>query len=342
MKMKKSFRNDQERSEFLSELAGLLGDGYPLSEALDMLGSYYGGVKKNWIDSIYEALQDGDDFSSVLHEASFPNDVISYIGIYEKYGDLKTGLDNGASILKKKFELKQKSRKLLNYPIMLFGCLIIMIVVLSQGVLPQMEMFFQSMNKELPLLTKMIIGLLSLLEGPILLVLLIVMIFFLLWLQRLKPYERLKYLLRLPLIKKLTTNLMTFHFASHLSPLLSNGFSLYQSLLLLEEHSKIDVIQMEAKAIGICMLEGISLPEIIRERNCYEPQLVTAIALGQAKGALGQELERYSDFLQRKYYEGLERYLSLLQPLLFSIIGVVVLTLFLSVMLPIFNIVEGW
>lgn len=340
--MEKPFRNDQERGDTLYELAGLLGDGYPLSEALIMLSSYYDGAKKTWFNTMYESLQEGEDFADNLHLGNFSNDVISYISMYEKYGDLKTGLQNGGKLLKKKHEIKVKSRKLLNYPMMLFGCLIMMVVILSQGVLPQMEMFFQSMNKELPFLTRIIIGTLSLLEGPFLLIFVLLLLTSLIWLHRLQPYQRLHFLLKVPIVNKLTSNLMTFYFASHLSPLLMNGFSLYQSLKLMKEHSKIDVLQLEAEAICIGMMDGTPLPEIVSSRSCYEPQLKAAIALGEAKGALGLELERYSDFLQRKYYEGLERYMSLLQPLLFSIIGLVVLILFLSVMLPIFNIVEGW
>lgn len=340
--MKKIFKNDQERSDWLFQLANLLQEGFPLSEALLLLKTYQIGNQQQWCELIYQALMEGDDLSSQLELAGFSKDIISYLYFHETYGDLKEGLETSARLLEKKFEMLEKTRKLLNYPFLLFVCLIIMVTIISQGVLPQIQTFFQSMNQELPWITKVVISLLSLFEAPALLGITLILLVFLLWLRKQTMYERLLFLLKLPLIRTFTRNLITYYFLSHLAPLLKNGFPLNEALRVMEEHSKIQLLQLEAKAISLQLIEGTPFADIIQSRKFYEPQLVATIGLGEAKGSLGTELERYSNFLQKQYYERIQRFMMVLQPILFAIIGTIVLVLFLSMMLPIFNIVEGW
>ncbi|MDQ0256288.1 competence protein ComGB [Evansella vedderi] len=340
--MKKIFRSDQERSEWLLQLAALLKEGFPLSEALVLLKTYQRGNKGQWCEIIYQSLLNGDDLSAQLEFAGFSKDIISYLYFHEKYGDLKYGLETAAILMEKKYESMEKVRKILFYPFILFLCLIVMATIISRGVLPQIQTFFQSMNQDLPWVTRFVISLLSLFEAPILLGFTLLLLLFLLWLRKLSLYDRLKFLLKLPLIKLFTRSLMTYYLTSHLSPLLKNGFSLYKALKVMEEHSKINFLQQEAQVISFQLMEGTPFTEIIRERKFYEPQLVATIGLGEAKGALGDELERYTNFLQRQYYEGVQNFMALLQPILYTVIGVIVMILFLSMMLPIFNIVDGW
>ncbi|MDG5788727.1 competence type IV pilus assembly protein ComGB [Evansella sp. AB-P1] len=339
--MKRVFRNDLERSDWLGQLESLLNEGFSLSDSLQLLGSYQSGAKKEWSISLYESLLKGDDFSNHLTSGGFPKDVISYILLAEKYGELKEGIKNGALMLKMKYEMLMKGRKMLNYPLFLFGGLLIMASILSEGVFPQFMVFFNSMNHELPWITRFIIFILSYVRLPFFLILVTTIFFTILLFKKTSIKKRIRFFIRLPYIRKFTKTLLTYYFVSQLSPLLKNNMSLFHSLSTLQHHSKMEFIKMEAKEISLQMSEGNSFSESVQKRNYYEPQFHGMITLGEAKGMMGEELERYSNFLLKQHFEKSQKLLVLLQAIIYGVITFIVLVLFLSMMLPIFNIIDG-
>nr|WP_281419632.1 competence type IV pilus assembly protein ComGB [Bacillus alkalicola] len=331
-----------ERCEWLERLHSLLSEGYSLSYSLLMLKEFETESGRRWCESVYDALQSGEEFIYPLREGGFSKEVINCIFLADKYGDLREGLIQGALILKKKYELSQKGRKMLSYPIFLFFGLLIMIGIMSEGVFPHFTMFFDSMGQDLPWLTKLVVSLLSFFQLPVLLLIFTIVLGVIIWFRRKTLNEQLTLLLKLPILRSVTKSFLTYYFASQLAPLLENGFSLHQSLLILKEHSQISFFQNEADAISNDLRNGFLLSESIRNRPYYEVQLASVIAFGEAKGSVGKELERFSNILFNRFYEKLQKLLSVSQPVLIGGIGFIVMVLFLSMMLPIFNIVDGW
>src|SRR5690554_5036928 len=127
---KKIFRNDLERSKWLDQLASLMGEGFSLSEGLKIMILYEPNNHKEWMEDIYKDLHGGNGFSSNLPAAGYSNDIVSHILFAEKYGDLQAAIKSSSHILKKRFELIQKSRQMFAYPIFLFVCLILMATIL--------------------------------------------------------------------------------------------------------------------------------------------------------------------------------------------------------------------
>ncbi|SDY55128.1 competence protein ComGB [Evansella caseinilytica] len=331
-----------ERCEWLQHLSSLLGEGFSLSEALLLFKEFHKGAKKAWCESIYQALSNGEDFSTQLLRAGYTKDVVSYLYFVEKYGELKPGLDNAALLLKKRYELKQNIRKLLQYPVFLILCLAVIITVLSEGVFPQFQYFFSSMNQELPWFTKWMISLLSVFRLPYLFLFCVTLLFLLLWLRRKSSYQRIMLLLRIPYLRTYVQSMLSYYFSTQLSPMLLNGFSLFHALKVMEEHSKIDFFHQEAKSLSLHLQAGEPLSEVIADKEHYDRQLAAVIRMGEAKGRLGLELERYANYLFHRQFESLHRLLATLQPVIYGAIGFIVLVLFLSMMLPIFSIVDGW
>lgn len=336
------FRNDLERGEWLRHLGSLLEEGYSMGEALKLLGAYQPGAARDWSLRVYDALQAGEYFAEQLSDAGFTNDVISYLYFAERTGDFSSALNNGSLLLKKKHDIRQKGRKLLQYPLFLFTGLLVMAGALSEGVFPHFQSYFASSGQPLPWITSAVISLTVFFQLPFLISFLTVILLALIWLKKKPALERMQMLVKIPYISNLTRSLLTYYFISQLAPLLKSGFSMKSSLETIKKDAPILFFRQEAESVTFDLLEGISFSECISSRRHFEPQLSAVISLGEAKGKVGEELERYGNYLFNTHYEKMERFITVLQPVLFSLIGVVVLILFLSMMLPVFSIVDGW
>ncbi|MBU9712239.1 competence type IV pilus assembly protein ComGB [Evansella tamaricis] len=339
---KRVFRNNLARSDWLLQLHSLFDEGYSLSESLQLLMEFEKGKRKDWCRNLYLALEAGDDLAPQLSAGGFSKEVINIIHLSERYGDLKKGLMNGSSILKKKHELSHKGKKVLSYPLFLFVGLIIMGSILSEGVFPHFLAFFESVDQELPVMTKLVIVLLSIFKLPVLLVLLGIIFLVIIWFRRKSVYEQIHFCMKIPFIRPVMKTILTYYLASQLAPLLVNGFSLHRALVILQEDSQLPFFQIEATSIMQDLINGDLLSESIEKRTYFEGQLSSIIALGEAKGSIGKELEKYANFLFRTTFDRIQHGMTVLQPMLIGLIGIVVMFLFLSMMLPIFHIVDGW
>lgn len=339
---KKIFRNDLERSKWLDQLASLMGEGFSLSEGLKIMILYEPNNRKEWMEDIYKDLHGGNGFSSNLPAAGYSNDIVSHILFAEKYGDLQAAIKSSSHILKKRFELIQKSRQMFAYPIFLFVCLILMATILVEGVFPQFQSFFQSMEQELPLITNIVIGILSLFSLPLLLTIFLFILLFIYYVKRKPIQEQVAILIKLPLVRAFIRIHLTHQFVAQLSPMLRNEFSLNHSLNILSIDSRMAFIREEARILLQRLTNGEELSSIIQSRKHFEVQFSAIIKLGESKGSLGRELEQYGKFLFNEQQERIKRLIGISQPLILGSIGFIVIVLFLSMMLPLFNLMNGW
>ncbi|WP_416149448.1 type II secretion system F family protein [Salipaludibacillus sp. HK11] len=149
-------------------------------------------------------------------------------------------------------------------------------------------------------------------------------------------------LIKIPLIRNYLKHLLTYYFTSQLAPLLKNGLSLYDTLKMIEKDSLLTFFQFDAKDLSYGLREGDAFADLIKKRNYYLPQLSSIILLGERKGNLGAELDRFSNYLFQQMYEKVYRNIQLFQPVFLCLIGVFILVLFLSMMMPVFSMLDGW
>lgn len=339
---KRIFRNDLDRSKWLDQLESLLGEGFSLSEGLKIMILYESKDRQEWMKDIYRDLHGGNDFSSMLAVAGYSNDIVSHILFAERYGDLQTAIKSSSHILKKRFELIQKSRQMFAYPMFLFACLILMATILVEGIFPQFQAFFQTMEQELPLITNIVIGILSLFSLPLLLTGFLIILLFIYYIKRKPIQDQVAILIKLPLVRSFVRIHLTHQFVAQLSPMLKNEFSLNHSLNILSIDSRMEFIREEAQILLQRLTNGEELSSIIQSRKHFEAQFSAIIKLGESKGSLGRELEQYGRLLFNEQHERIKRLIAISQPLVLGCIGLIVIVLFLSMMLPLFNLMNGW
>ncbi|WP_090989184.1 competence type IV pilus assembly protein ComGB [Bacillus sp. OV322] len=344
MKMKRSKWNMKEQALLLSRLGDLLENGYPLSQALHFLKLQETKKKTADLENALLSLRDGNPLHSVLSELRFHPQLISYIFYAEHYGQLAKALKDAGSYWQKRAQDMEKIKNLLFYPIFLLVFAGNVFYVLQKVLIPKFQVLFQSMDAKENVFMNLVLSFTKILkEVPWILGILLFCILLLrqFWFRKLCPLKQRSLLLRIPIAGSFIRLFETHFFASQFSGLLSGGLSINESITLFSRNQQQPFYNKLCTRIREELTEGKSLEKIIGEMPYFEKHLGIITANGQKHGRLDQELFHYSSYLLKKIEERMAMIVRIIQPLLFSIIGLLVVSIYLAVLMPMFSLLDG-
>ncbi|NJP37658.1 competence type IV pilus assembly protein ComGB [Alkalicoccus luteus] len=342
MRNRRGFKNDLERGRLLLGISDLLKDGYMLTDAIGLYGSFLSGRAQEWLEAAEEQLHDGELFSDQLSAAGFTGEIVSYLKMMELHGSFQQGLENSGRLLVKRAEMHKELRNVLYYPIVLMAAVAVLGIVLMEGILPQFEQFFDSMGSELPVYTKLLLFLINWIRIPFIIVITAVLLLTGIWFQRLPVSRKIQLLLRVPGLRTYVKQLLTYFLCAQTGPLLQGGMSLHEALTTLEADAEIRFFQGEAASLKEGLTSGLPMTELIGERMYYMPQLANVWSFGESRGKLGEELEAFAKYMMQQIQMQTGSMIRLIQPAVFIVVGAVVMILFLSMMMPVFSIMESF
>ncbi|WP_440898557.1 competence type IV pilus assembly protein ComGB [Bacillus daqingensis] len=331
-----------ERGRMLLGISELLREGYMLTDAIGLYGSFLSGRAKAWLEDAEEQLHQGELFSEQLSEAGFTGEIVSYLKMMELHGSFQNGMENSGRLLVKRAEMQKEVRNVLYYPIVLIAAVVVLGIVLMEGILPQFEQFFAAMGSELPVYTKVLLFLIEWVRIPFILVFSVALLLTGIWFQRLPVSRKIQLLLKLPGLRTYVKQLLTYFLCAQTGPLLRGGMSLQESLLTLEEDAEIRFFQGEAASLREGLTSGRPMTELIAERSYYVPQLGNVWTFGESRGKLGEELEAFANYMMQQIQLQTGNMIRIIQPAVFILVGTVVMILFLSMMMPVFSIMESF
>lgn len=334
----------KEQAVFLFRLGELLNSGYHLAEAIMFLQAQESDKRKIFLDKAIGKLRAGHSLFEVLSFLEFDAPLLQFVYYAEFYGDLPHALMEGGSFWEKRNKDREQFYKVLIYPMLLL-VLILVIFSLLQGILlPKFQSLYDSMNMDPTFFLKTII-LLSTVSPfvPYISVGLVIIAFLLkkFFLDRLCPLQRKTFLLKIPFLGSYIRMFDTYYMSYQLSSLLSGGLSINDSMRLFTQHNHMPFFQKIGSEIFRDLNEGKSLDGIFNELPYFETYLSDVMANGQKNGKLDKELFHYSRILIEKIEERVSSLIKIVQPLLFASVGFIVIAIYLSVLLPMFSIIEG-
>jgi general secretion pathway protein F len=238
--------------------------------------------------------------------------------------------------------MRQKIGLALFYPILLTGVAILIVAGLLVYVVPQVVQVFNSMGQQLPLLTRSLIALSDFLRarGLWLFGAIAVVVFgFLYGLRRTEVRRRWHWLLlQLPLFSRLIRGLNTARFTRTFSILMASGVPVLEALRIAAQVISNLPMREAVEQASVRVKEGTSLHNSIAANGYFPPMTVQLIASGEASGHLEAMLERAAVQQERETETLLAALLSIFEPVLILGMGVVVLTIVLAILLPIFDL----
>ncbi|NMO96664.1 type II secretion system F family protein [Paenibacillus lemnae] len=329
---------------FCRQFATLIRAGVSIVDAVRILAEQTDSkpLRKALVE-VGSSLLRGTAFSQTVqdHKKIFPPLFISMIRAGEESGDLEGTLDRLALYYEKQHATTEKIKSALTYPITVGLMAIAAVVYLLWAIVPQFVTMFQSMNAELPAVTKMVLVLSDSIQSRwyfwLLGVVLLVAAF-----QIVKRTDRGSYYidymkLKVPIFGKLNQKGSIAKFSRTFSSLYASSVPVLQSLSIVEEVAGNKVVAGYIRNAGDSLRQGKPLSEPLKKAWVFPPLVTQMIAIGEETGALDQMLSKIADFYEMDVENTVDRLKSLLEPLLIAFLAGIVGLIVAAIMLPMFS-----
>jgi len=343
-----SFRKGISSSELAlitRQLASLSQSGLPLEEALLAVSQQNDQPRtKSVLLGARAKVMEGHTLANGLGEypQAFPELYRATVAAGEQSGHLDVVLERLADYTEARQELRQRVTNALVYPIALVVMAVAIISFMLATVVPKIVGVFENTSAELPALTSGLIATSDFLRDYWVLVIIgLGVIGYATWwiLQKDVPRRRFHaFLLRMPIIGRLTRGVNTARFTRTLSILAGSGVPILEALTISAEVIENLPMRDAVQDATLRVREGASISKSLAASKLFPPMMIHLISSGEAGGRLEEMLGRAAAGQEREVDGLIAALLGILQPLLIVIMGAIVLTIVLAILLPIFEI----
>ncbi|WP_299495857.1 type II secretion system inner membrane protein GspF [uncultured Shewanella sp.] len=327
------------------QISTLVAAGLPIEEALKAVGQQ---CEKDRLASMIMAVRsrvvEGYTFADSLAEFSHIFDDLyrAMVASGEKSGYLDVVLNRLADYTERRQQLKNKMMQAMIYPVVLTVVAIGVIAILLAAVVPQVVGQFQHMGQELPWTTELLISSSDFIRDYGLLLLGGLIGFFVIAKRLLRNAKnRMRYdswLLRLPVVSKVSKSLNTARFARTLSILTASSVPLLDAMRIASD-VLINVRVKEAVEEATARVrEGTGLGAALGNTKLFPPMMLYMIASGEKSGELENMLERAADTQDREFESNVNIALGVFEPVLVVSMAVIVLFIVLAILQPILEL----
>jgi len=296
------------------------------------------------VETVHEGVVSGRRLSEAMarEPKSFPPLYRAMIAAGEESGTLPLILERLSLLLERQAQVRGKILSTITYPLVLAVVAAFVVLALMIFVVPQVVEQFEDVGQELPLLTRIVIALSNFLANWWWALLLLGVASIFVSGRALKEEgPRMKFdafMLRLPLIGRLIRDLHAARMARTLSTMIASRVPLLEGLRLTGSTIRNRALRSASEEIAESIRTGGSLSGALRRAGIFPPLLVYLAASGEASGRLDLMLERAADYLEREFDAVTSTALSLLEPAIIIVMGVIVALIVLSILLPILQL----
>ena len=338
----------QDVIDFSQQLATLTESGVTILTALELLREQAPReALRKVIAGLVEELQGGSSFSQALgkYPEVFSPTYCQVVKASEQAGNLEEGLRQVARYMGKRATTTSRVRRALAYPAMVLLMAIGVFALLITVALPPLIGLFESLGAELPLATTMLIAVADffisykfhLLWGALILVILTV-VYIRLPAGKL-TMDRLK--LKIPLIGSIAVEHNMCHFCQITSMLLKAGLPLPQVMDIAIQTSGNRIIRQALSDVRDKLLQGQGWSQPMAENELFPQLMVEMVAVGEKTGTMDSTLATLADYYEERVDQRINTLVSMIEPILTVVIGLVVAFIALSLITPLYSILRS-
>ncbi|MBS0457346.1 MAG: type II secretion system F family protein [Proteobacteria bacterium] len=338
----------EQIGQFTEQLATLLAAGQPLDRALTILFDLpEAAAARKVIANVRDAVRGGSSLSSALEQQHgvFSRLYVSTVRAGEVGGSLHETLARLAEYLERSRGLRSRVVNALIYPAILVAMISISLLFLLGYVVPQFQQMYEGLGAQLPLLTKIVLGIGNTVRGYWWL-LPIVGVLALAWLDRKRRDAAWRravdaFMLRRKLLGSLIARLETARLARTVGTLVKNGVPLLQALTIARNVLGNRVL---AEAVDVAAEEvktGSGLAHALAKREVFPRLAVQMVQVGEESGELDSMLLKAADTFDRETAQAMDRFLTALVPALTVLMSIVVGIVILSILTPLYDLTNS-
>jgi len=330
---------------FNQELATLLKAGMPLVQSLDLLKRRVAAPGfRSVLDDVHERVRAGAALSDAFaaHAALVPSVYTASLVAGERSGSLDSVLRRYVEHTKIIATVRRKTISALVYPAVLIGLSLVLVAIIVLKVVPAFSDFYGTFGAELPLMTRIIVGVSAVIRAQWLLIVVALAVaasLFVIWLRQPGQRARLDHLiLSLPMLGEVARKYATSQMARTLATLLGGGLPLVNALDIAAQSVGNQFFAGQLRAVAARVREGASFATGLQERGTFSEVAVKMAEVGESTGALQEMLNTVADFFDEEIATNMERFVSLVEPVLLVVMGIVIAGLLLALYMPLFQL----
>jgi type IV pilus assembly protein PilC len=333
---------------FSRQFSTMINSGLSLLRALNILAEQTENPKlAETVKGLRDDVERGSSLSAAMskHPKVFSRLFVAMVRAGETGGQLDTVLIRVAESLEADYKLRQKVKSAMTYPVVVAGIAALLLTVMLIFVVPTFAKMFTQLGGDLPLPTKILIGMSN--QAKFLVPILTVgSIFgFIAYKKAHKGNAEFrlradKVKLRIPVFGMLFKKIALSRFSRTLGLLLRAGVPVLQALDIVSETAGNEVIARATHDVKESVRSGESMASPLENHNVFPPMVVQMISVGEDTGALDAMLDKISDFYDQEVEATTEQLTSLIEPIMIAVLGGIVGAMVIALYMPMFGIFD--
>ncbi len=337
----------QELIHFFQQMSTLMNSGVPLLTAMQLLrdNSIRAGYK-DLLDSMISDLSSGSSLNRAMAKKPkvFSPVCVRLVEAGERSGMLDTVFRHLAAYLQREMAIIQRIQKAMMYPSIVIGVAVVVLGILVVFVLPSLTQMLTGFDTDLPITTKIVVGVSDFMQKWQLAILFLASIAppLLIWFARSKrgSYVMGRVLLKLPGSSHVTIQRNLGHFSRTMALMLNAGLPLPDCLTMAKEGVPNSYFREVLTGVRTKVIDGEGLAKSLQTVPFMPSLYIQMISSGEQSGTLESNLATMADFYEREVEERLVTMTSLIEPVMTVALGCVIAFIALSVLMPMFSIMD--
>lgn len=333
--------------EFFTMLKFMLEAGMSLHESLvNIRDTSINKALKGLSGKMADEVRKGATLSdSMKKTGQFDAALAEQINAGEESGNIIDTLGRIISQIEREIEFKGKIKSAMMYPIIICIVMVIVLWVMMTVVVPSLAQTLVSMGGELPLITKIVIGVSNGMSKstPYLIVLIIVAVIAYRIAIKNEAFKMTvdTNKLKIPIVGNMLERMELSRFCRNLSAMQKSGITLVSSLKIVDAAIKNQKIAKEVmKACRLVEISGMNLAAAMARAGKFPPMMLQLIEIGIGSGKITEVLDKIAVQYEKEVDTSLKRITSLIEPILIVVVGLLAGTVVISIFLPMFSMVD--
>ncbi|HST77933.1 MAG TPA: type II secretion system F family protein [Verrucomicrobiae bacterium] len=332
---------------FFRQFSVMIDAGLPLVQCLEILAANQENLFfQKCLTGVRTTVEGGSTLSNAMRQYPkiFDDLTTNMIEAGEAGGILDTILQRLATYVEKNVKLKSAVKSALIYPVSVISIAGLVVGALLKFVVPIFANMFASMSVDLPLPTKIVIGLSNFVKDWWwVLVALLVIMFVGIKTIRKDPKGRYaldKFMLSLPVLGQVLRKIAVARFTRTLGTLITSGVPILEGLAITARTSGNAVLEVALMKVRKAVEEGRTIVDPLKESGVFPNMVTQMIGVGEATGAMDAMLQKIADFYEDEVDAATKNMLTLLEPIMIGFLGVVVGGIVISLYMPLFSMIS--
>jgi len=349
VKKEQRFRRIPARSLaiFTRQFSVMIDAGLPLVQCLELLAKEEPDKRlAAAIDHVRGDVEAGSSLADAMQKRPYAFDPLftNMIAAGEAGGILDTILKRLSTFIEKQAKLISQVRSAMIYPIAVLSIAAIVVLVIMVKVVPTFTALFEGLNAKLPMATLVVIWISK--KTILALPFMIAGGFLAGYMFRryyMTPGGRLRVdsmLLRMPLVGKIFRKVAVARFCRTLATLLSSGVPILDGLDITAKTSGNAIIEGAIRGVRAKIERGETIAGPLRASGVFPPMVAQMIGAGESTGALDTMLAKIAEFYEDEVDVAVAGLLTILEPVLIAVLGVIVGAIVVAMYLPLFELIN--